>query len=306
MSTKSETNKTKSSVPSKTTRNYTIAKSDDGTVQITYTISLATIQKNQEIAASELGKDLEVPGFRKGKAPISKVIEHINHDQLIQSTLNQILPGLFGETIREEKLRPATYPKFELIAAPTDGDWQVRAITCELSEIDLGDYRNLIKSHDHAEIWTPDKGGAKDKKTELSREEKESEVIHILLDNIKVVIPAILIQEETDAKLSQLLSRLEKLSLNLDAYLKSVGKTPQNLREDYESQSANALALDLILNAIAEKEDVKVPESQIDEAIKQAQADPNTKSSFDTPEQRRLIESIIRRKMTLDKLVDLL
>jgi len=293
-------------VAKKSSKNYILAKSDDGTIQITYTIPIAEIKKTQETVAEELGKDIEVPGFRKGNAPLAKLIEHIPHDTLAQNTLNKILPMMFSDSIQKEGVKPATYPKFELISAEPDSDWQVRATTCEIPEIDLGDYKKQIKSLSSAqEIWTPDKGSPEDKPKEPTRAEKETKVIQTLIESIKVTVPRVLIEEEANAKLSQLLERLEKLSLNLDSYLASVGKNPQTLRQEYELQAKNALALDLILNEVADKEEIKVPKSQVDEAIKNISVDTN-QTNLDTPEQRRLIESIIRRKMALDSLVNLI
>ncbi len=299
--------KPEAKVADKSSKNYTIARSDDGTIQITFVIPNATIKSNQEKVAKELGKNIEVPGFRKGNAPLTKLIEHIPQDQLIQESLNLELPHLLGHAIKDENLRPATYPKFELISAEPDADWQVRATTCELPNVDLGDYKKLVLSLKGDEkIWTPKDGDPKDKPTEPSRAEKESKVIEALISNIKINIPHILIEEEANAKISQLLERLEKLSLNLDSYLSSVGKTPQTLRHEYEEQARNALSLDLILNEIAEIEKVVVPDSQIDEAIKTLPSDTTKNSEADNAQRRRLIESILRRKLALDKLTDLI
>ena len=55
-----------------------IARSDDGTVQITFTIPSVVIKKEEDLALVHLAQDLEVPGFRKGKAPIEKVREKID------------------------------------------------------------------------------------------------------------------------------------------------------------------------------------------------------------------------------------
>ena len=66
-----------------------IAKSDDGTIQITFTIPYKEIQKSREEAALELGKDIEVPGFRRGMATLEKVIEHIPQNTLLEKTLSK-------------------------------------------------------------------------------------------------------------------------------------------------------------------------------------------------------------------------
>ena len=109
-----------------------------------------------------------------------------------------------------------------------------------------------------------------------------------------------------NSKLSQLLDRIEKLGLQLESYLASVGKTPDGLRKEYEQQAKQALTLDLILNEIAKKESIKANPKAVDAALEARRADPNLKDEVPTDQEKRLIESILVRKSALDSLVSLL
>jgi hypothetical protein len=60
------------------------------------------------------------------------------------------------------------------------------------------------------------------------------------------------------------------------------------------------------LSKIAEEEKVEIGSSQIEATIKAASSDPKLKGSLDTPEQKRIIESILKRRAALDKLVSLI
>ncbi|QQS39576.1 hypothetical protein IPM62_03115 [Candidatus Woesebacteria bacterium] len=290
--------------------NTTVARSDDGTVQITFTIPESVITAKRKTVLEEISKDVEVPGFRKGKAPLDKVEAHVSSDTLIQRTLSQILPKLLGDAIKSENLRPALYPKFELLKSNPNEPWEVRAVTCELPQVDLGDYKSKISGALKASsIWTPDKGGPKDKDSkpkEVSRQEKEMNVIKVLLDTIKLNLPKLLIDEEVNNKLSQLLSRIEKLGLSLDNYLASLGKTPIELRNEYEIQAKDAISLDLILTQIAISEKVEVTEAEIQKALEAAMADPSFSKNEDNGQQKRVIESILQRRKVLDRLIDLM
>lgn len=265
-----------------------IAKSEDGGVQITFTVPFAEIKKAQDETVLEMAKDIEVPGFRKGNAPIDKVREKIPQANLIEHSLGHILPTLLAQVIKDNDLKLAMYPKFELVKAEENKDWEIVGKTCELPTFDLGDYKKLVSGEIRAASL----------KRELSREEKEQVVIKTLIDNIKINIPTILIEEEVSSRLSSLLSRIEKLGLALENYLTSIGKTPESIRSEYEVQSKEAISLDLILSEIAQKEDVKVSEAEIEQTLKTAQ-DSNVSS------QRRLVESILRKRHALEILVNL-
>lgn len=284
---------------------HAIAKSDDKTVQITFTIPYSIVKDSQNKVVEEFAKTAEIAGFRKGKAPIEKVREKMDPNALIEKSLSRILPKALGDTITEHKLKPAIYPKFEIIKANIDEDWQIRAVTCELPEFDLGDYKKTISQSSKAKaIWTP----GMDKKEEshsakASRDEKEQEVVKFLLDTIKIDIPKILIEEEVNSRLANLLERIEKLGLTLEGYLSSIGKNPNTLRSEYEAQAKNSIMLDLILNKIVDEEKIQIPEEQINSALKAAMADPKLFEKLNTPKQRLLVKGVLAKRVALDNLV---
>ncbi len=281
-----------------------LAKSDDGTIEITFTIPAPVIDENKQIAAKELAEDIEIPGFRKGKAPLEKVMPKIDPRNLIEKTLSKILPKAFAEAVDEYKLQPAIYPRFEIVGDNAE-EWQVQATTCEIPNVDLGDYKKDIKDALLTPaIWTPEQG--EDKKKELSREEKEQKVLDTLYQNVKVLIPKILIDEEVNSRLASLLQRLEKLGLTLESYLGSMNKKVDDLRKDYEVQARQTIALELILGKIALVEETHIHEEELDQAIEAASGgSPEIRKQLDTPEQRRVMASILLKRAVLDSLLAL-
>lgn len=260
-----------------------VAKEDNGNVQITFTLPFELIKKSQDEALEHLGQDLEIPGFRKGKAPIEKVREKISQSKLIEHALGHLLPEALGLAMEEHKLKLAMYPKYELTKAEEGKDWEVKAISCELPEVKLGDYKKLLEKVD------PDSIGV---------EKKEDTILKALLDNIKIEVPSVLVEEEANSRLSQLLERIEKLGLALESYLKSVGKNAEDLKAEYAKQAKDAICIDLILNQIAIVEGIKISKEEVETAIK---ATGQTEQITD--ERRLLVESILKRRSALDTLL---
>lgn len=291
---------------SKSQVSYVVARLEGGTIQITFSVPFPLISREREESLKEYAKDIEVPGFRKGHAPLEKVKERVPAGSLIEHTLSHILPKALANAITEEKIRPAIYPKFELLKSEEGEVWEVRAVTCEVPKVELGDYKKAVLGAARAKsIWTPGKGEAKEKK-EPSQEEKEQQVIKALLESVRVEIPKLLIEEEVNARLANLLARIEKLGLTLEGYLSSIGKTSDSLRDEYQGQAKGAISLDLILSTIALKEKIEVKETEIDAAIKAAGADPKLGERLNTPEQRRVIASVLARRAVLDGLTKLM
>lgn len=284
-------------------RDIVVAKTDDGTVQMTFTIPYDEIKNERAHVEKELAEGIEVPGFRKGKAPLDKALGKIPEGEIIEHTLQHILPQLLGKAMTVHKLRLAIYPRFELIKTKPDEDWEVRATSAEFPEVNLGDYKEKILAEARSSsLWTPGKG---DKDQKLTPDQKQQIVIKALLENIKITIPLILVEEETNSRLGQLLERIEKLGLQLESYLKSIGKTVEVLRAEYEKQSRDTLALDLILNKVADEEGIAIKEEEIKAAIAASSGDPGLAEKLETPEQKRIIESILRKRAALEKLTEL-
>lgn len=283
-------------------KNYTIAKSDDGSMQITFIIPFDDIKKAKDEAAVEIGKDTEIPGFRKGNAPLEKLLAHIPQSKLFETALSKILPKLFSSVIENENIKPIAFPKFELIKTEEGKDWEIVAKTAELVDFELGDYKQIaIDSFSGNKIWKP--GDSKEAQKPMSLEEKEQAVINALIQNIKVKVPSILIDEEVEARLSRLLSQIDKLGLTLDSYLSSIGKKIEDIRLEYKKIAEDTIALDLILIAIAQKENIKVEEKDVDEALKASFAKTELDPQVNTQQNRKLVENILFKRFALQKLI---
>lgn len=278
---------------------HTLSVTDDGTIQITFSFPFLVITEAQDKVLLEEAKNVEVAGFRKGTAPIDKVKEKIPAENLIQHTLSHLLPNALTHVLTQEKLEIAIYPKFELISANPNEDWQIRAVTCKLPVVEVGDYKKAIEL---SVKESKSKKSEKDVK-ELSVDEKQNIVLDTLIKTATLSIPKLIVEDDVNARLSNLLERVERLGLNLENYLSSIGKTPQGLREEYEKQSQDSIAIELILNKIADNEKVEITDKMLTDAISASKSDPILSKELEKPEKQKVLSSILRRQETLKKLI---
>lgn len=283
-----------------------VAKEGNGNIQITFTIPFDLVRQAKDETIKEMAGDVEIPGFRKGKAPLERVKASIPESKVIEHALGHIIPEALADSIKENNLKLVMYPKFELISAEDDKDWQIRGVSCELPPVNLGDYKKVISGALRSQsIITPQNAKASESKPpEQVRTEKEQVVIKTLIENTKLDIPEVLIREEADSRISGLLEKIEKLGLTLDSYLASIHKTAEDLRADYAHQAQDAIALDLILSKIADAEDIKADTKEVESAMSVSSASKSEDKTKED-EQKRLIESILRRRKALDFLISL-
>ena len=97
------------------------------------------IDSEVESRLKRLSRTVKLHGFRPGKVPL-KVVEQQYGTQVRQEVLGDVLQRSFGEAVRQQNLRVAGYPKFEL-APPTDGSVEFRySATFEIyPEVKVGD-----------------------------------------------------------------------------------------------------------------------------------------------------------------------
>jgi FKBP-type peptidyl-prolyl cis-trans isomerase (trigger factor) len=194
------------------------------------------------------------------------------------------------------------YPNFELISAKEGQDWQIRATTAELPKFEVKGYKEKIRSK------AKSASGGKKSTKKLSREEKEQLVIATLLEAYDVEPPTLLVENEVQSRLSALLERLEKLGLQLENYLLSIGKTIDTLREEYNSQASAGIKLDLILGKISADEKVEVSDKEIEDFIHASEGGKPEQSHAHTHtnEQKIIVRTMLKKRKILDSLASLL
>ncbi len=287
--------------------NFSLTWLPKKTFEILAIIPWSDIEKAKAQSLVGAGENLEVKGFRKGKAPVNLVKEKLGENKILELTLENLVPAVYSRAIKALGLQPIASPKVELVSAKDGEDWQIKFISCEEPQVNLGNYKDEIAKQKAAgSIWTPGKGSEPDKKDEKDtgkeKDEKIDKAISWLSENIKIEISDILVDSEVNRKLSELLNQIQKLGLTLDQYLGSTGKSVEKLREEYRNQAIKTLNLQLILNAIAETEKIEVNQDEIDKAISSAKNDADKKA---LESQKYVLASIIRQQKTLDFLANL-
>jgi len=104
-------------------------------------VSLPATDIDHEVESrlKRLSRTVKMHGFRPGKVPL-KVVEQHYGPQVRQEVLGDVMQKSFGEAVRQQNLKVAGYPRFEL-APRTDGamEFQYRATFEIYPEVTVGD-----------------------------------------------------------------------------------------------------------------------------------------------------------------------
>lgn len=272
----------------------TIERTPDGTIELKISIPWTVVKKEWDIVVTEMVKNSNLPGFRKGKAPKKLVENKLDKVRIREDVLRKLLPQIYLDAIKEHNLKPIMDPRIHIEGELLDGkDWQFHAVTAEAPEVNLNGYKDEIKKVTaKSKIVIPGKE---------PQQPKFDEIVKALLQSVKVTIPSVLIEKEADRLLSQTLDEIKRLGMNLDQYLSSTNRTAQNLRVEYAEKAQNDLKLEFTLQKVAESEKITVDEREIQKTIEGAK--PEERQSLQS--NRYLLASIIRQQKTLDFLKSL-
>jgi trigger factor len=276
-----------------------ISRKEDHTIELTLTIPWPTIKKAYEDIVTHTIETLEVPGFRRGKAPRNIAEEKLDTSKIYEEVVKKVIPEAYNEAISKEKIRPIVNPQIELQDAKEGKDWVIKLTTCERPSITLGEYKKKIqdvKASVEKKIWTPGEEVKDEKKDEKPKVILDM-ILKALYEQIHISLPAILLQQEVNRLLSELIDQTKKLGLTVEQYLASTQRNADSIKSEYEEQAKRTLSLEFALEEIADKEGLFVSDDDIETVLKTAKNDEERKA---LEKDKYYLSSILRRQKTLD------
>jgi len=277
---------------------YTVEKQADGTISIKIHVPAADIDKVREQIVSELVKQVDLPGFRKGTAPRKLAEEKLKTESIREEVLKKTLTNEYVAAVKALNINPIINPRIHVEQFAEGTDLEFVADTCEEPKVDLKSYKDEIEKIKPApKIIVPGQPEQKD-----DSNKKLDDILSAALSVAEITIPKVLIEQEASRLLSQLLEEIKRLGVTLDNYLASRGKKDEELRKEYEERAERDLKLEFMLRKIADEEKISVEKEDIEHAIGAISDEKQRQEIASNP---YLVAAIIRQQKTLDFLSNL-
>ena len=119
-----------------------VNKLENSKVEVLCDVDELTWKDAQEKGFQKLASELEIKGFRKGKAPESIARKHIDLGKIFNEAINLMLQPAYEEVLREEKLQPFARPSVD-VTKVSDTELQLKFIIVLAPEVKLGQYKGL-------------------------------------------------------------------------------------------------------------------------------------------------------------------
>ncbi len=105
-----------------------------------------------EKAYNELGQEIEIDGFRKGKAPKDEIKKQINKSQLFERAARLAINDNYLDIIKKEGLKPAGPPQVEILKIAEGNPFEFKLRLPLLPEVKLCDYKDIKVKPEKVEV----------------------------------------------------------------------------------------------------------------------------------------------------------
>jgi trigger factor len=245
-------------------------KLEKSEMEITGILEAVEFEKYEEKALERISERIELPGFRKGKAPANMIKESVPEMELLEEMAERAIVDAYQKILEENKIEAIGRPEITITKIAKGSDLEFKILTAVLPEIKLPDYKKIA--------------GEQNKKEENKKEIiiEESEIEKVILDLRKMRAEQSVNKDahaghenmseeehakahETDATKKVEVSESDYPAFD-DEFAKSFGnfKTADELREKIKSN--------LKIEKETEKKD-KIRLAIVEEVVKQAEGE---------------------------------
>jgi len=165
--------------------------------QIRVEVGAEALNKAKQSAARTLSQRMNIPGFRKGKAPYSIVERYLGEGAILEEAIDQIGPELYSEVVRESGLEPYAPGQLENVENRDDGLVLVFRVPL-VPVVTLGNYRDVRREFTPPEVSDEDVAGVLRMMQNSQAEVEAKEGPAAMGDEVRLEVHGVLVPREGD------------------------------------------------------------------------------------------------------------
>ncbi len=146
------------------------------------------------------------------------------------------------------------------------------------------------------------RGRLADQKKAAADQKEEAELLEKVSETAEIDIPDVMIQEEEQAMMQQFAQQISQYGISFDQWIKTSGQTAEQFAKGYEEDAKKAVRSRLVLEKIADLENIKADAEEVDKQINELieQYSFITAENVNEYVDRSLVELDIRNRKALD------
>lgn len=186
------------------------------------------------------------------------------------------IPGfeeqLVGAEIGQEKEVNVTFPE-NYQAKKLAG--KAAVFKCTVKKIEMkelpelnDDFAKDVSEFDTLEEYKADiKKNLEEKKADAAKRSREDAAVEKAIENASMEIPDAMLETQVDQMLDDFARRIQAQGLSMEQYMQFTGATQDAMREQMKPQAMKRIQTRLVLEKIAEAENIQISDERLDEEI---------------------------------------
>ncbi|MBU8789567.1 trigger factor [Oceanobacillus caeni] len=123
---------------------------------LTFEVPADEFEKSLDQAFKKVVKDVQMPGFRKGKVPRGIFEKRFGVEALYQDAVDIVLPNAYGKAVEETDIFPIAQPEIDIEQIERGKDLIFTANVEVKPEVKLGEYKGLEVEEQSVEVTDED------------------------------------------------------------------------------------------------------------------------------------------------------
>lgn len=123
--------------------NIKMEKLEKNIIKLEITVEAKRFSESLKKSSVKNSKTINMPGFRKGKAPMSMIKKMYGEGVFFEDAINFCCDDTYPEALKEYDISPLDYPKIDIIEIGEGKDFIYTASVVVVPEVILGEYKGL-------------------------------------------------------------------------------------------------------------------------------------------------------------------
>jgi trigger factor len=123
--------------------NAKVEKIQQNVVKLEITVEAEKFNESLKKAYAKNAKKFNIPGFRKGKAPINIIKKYYGDGVFFEDAINFCCDDTYPVAIKENNIRPVDYPSIDIVQIEEGKEFIYTAEVSVYPEVELGEYKGV-------------------------------------------------------------------------------------------------------------------------------------------------------------------
>ena len=130
----------------------TLKNVDQHVVELTIEVPAADVAAGIKAAVKRIASQVNVPGFRKGKAPRNVIEMNYGKEAVLNEAYDFLVNQNYTAALQENKIVPVSQPEIEQVQFEEGKDLIFKATVTKRPDVKLGDYKGLDAKKEEAKV----------------------------------------------------------------------------------------------------------------------------------------------------------